>query len=309
MSDSATGMSPERRALWTRRATYAAVATALFLVAIKAVAWFMSGSVAMLSSLTDSALDCLASILNLLAVRHAQTPADNEHRFGHGKAEALAGLGQAAFIGLSGLFLVGESLRRLAHPEPVTAELTGILVSLIAIAATLALVLFQGWVLRRTHSVAIDADSLHYRSDLLLNAGVILALAVNHWVGWPWFDPAVGLAIAAVILSAAFSILRSSYDMVMDRELPFDDRKAIYDLAKAQAGVQGVHDLRTRAAGPQLFVQLHVVLDGRMPLMCAHATGDLVEAAVRARFPHAEVLVHLDPANLEEPHGPGPGLV
>ena len=285
-----------------RRASEASVVVALLLIASKLYAYWVTDSVAMLSSLMDSALDAAASLLNLLAIRHAQAPADRGHRFGHGKAEPLAGLGQAAFIAGSSVFLVLEAGHRFVSPVPVANSLIGIAVSGFSIIATLALVTYQRHVMRRTRSLAVSADSLHYQGDLLLNGSVIAALALGYVVPWPYFDPIFGLLIGVFILSSAWSILRQSLQALMDHELPDADRQAIRDICCAHPDVTGVHDIRTRAAGQDIFIQLHLELDGTLPLLRAHEIADGVEEAIRQRFPGAEVIIHQDPKQILEPH-------
>lgn len=284
-----------------RWATNASVSVAIFLVTVKTAAWVATGSVSMLSSLLDSGLDTAASILNLLAVRHAVTPADREHRFGHGKAEPLAGLGQAAFIAGSAALLLIEVAQRLVSPVTVVHANVGIVVSVIAIVATIGLVRFQSYVVRETGSLAVGADALHYRSDLLLNGAVILSLVLASQFAWHYADPLFGAVIALWILWSAWQIVSQSLKQLMDRELPDDDRARIRALAQAHPEVKSVHDLRTRSAGPTSFIQLHLEMDGRMTLARAHEVSDAVEKEILAAFPHAEVMIHQDPEGIEEP--------
>ncbi len=298
-ADKANGAEAERL---KRLATYAAVAVAAALISIKLYAWVATHSVAMLASLIDSTLDLVASGLNLLAVRHALTPADREHRFGHGKAEALAGLGQAAFIGGSAAFLLFQSLERLIDVQPVHESMTGLLVTGASIVLTIALVLFQRYVIARTRSLAISADHLHYATDVATNLGVVLALVLSGLWGWQAADPLIGLGIALVIAWGSFSILRGSFDELMDRELDDADRQRIKDIVNRQAGVQSLHDLRTRRAGHRSFIQLHLELPPQMTLLEAHRISDEVEDAIMAAFPDAEVITHQDPAGVEMVH-------
>jgi ferrous-iron efflux pump FieF len=287
-----------RLRLW---ATNASVGVAVLLVTVKTAAWVATGSVSMLSSLLDSGLDTAASIVNLLAVRHAVTPADREHRFGHGKAEPLAGLGQAAFIAGSAALLLVEVAQRLVSPVIVTHADIGIVVSVVAIAATLGLVRFQGYVVAATGSLAVGADALHYRSDLVLNSAVILSLVLASQFGWHYADPLFGAGIALWILWSAWQIVRQSLTQLMDRELPDEDRARVRALAEAHPEVKSVHDLRTRTAGPTSFIQLHLEMDGRMTLARAHEVSDAVEKDILAAFPQAEVMIHQDPEGIEEP--------
>ena len=282
-----------------RYATYAAVGVAGVLIAAKVWAWVATGSVAMFASLVDSALDLMASGLNLVAVRHALTPADHEHRFGHGKAEAIAGLGQAAFIAGSSAFLIFNSIERIANPHEVPESTLGIVVMVVSIVLTLLLVSCQRYVIARTRSLAIGADSLHYVGDIATNGGVILALILAGWFGWTLADPIIGLAIAGVIGWSAVQILRGSYDELMDREFADADRDRIKQIVKQHTDVISLHDLRTRHSGHRAFVQLHLELAPEMTLVEAHRISDEVEDAIRLAYPDAEVLIHQDPAGFE----------
>ncbi len=298
-ANNTTGAQAERL---KRLATYAAVGVAATLIAIKLWAWTATNSVAMLASLVDSMLDLVASGLNLLAVRHALTPADKEHRFGHGKAEALAGLGQAAFIGGSAAFLFFQSLERLAAPQPVQQTTVGLAVIAVSLVLTLGLVLFQRYVIARTRSLAIGADQLHYMTDIATNLAVVAALVAAGLWGWTAADPILGLAIAAIIAWGAFKILRGAYDELMDREFDDAERQRIKDIVNRHAGVQSLHDLRTRRAGHRAFIQLHLELPPQMTLLEAHRISDEVEEAIMAAFPDAEVITHQDPAGVEMTH-------
>jgi ferrous-iron efflux pump FieF len=284
-----------------KRATYASVSVAALMILIKLVAWIATDSVSMLSSLLDSLLDAAASVLNLLAVRQAVTPADREHRFGHGKAEALAGLGQAAFIGGSAMFLFIEAAHHLVQPAPTINTELGIAVMMIAIAITLALVLYQRGVVRRTGSLVISADELHYRSDVILNGSVIVSLVASGMLGWPYADPLFGIAIGLWIIYGAWQVAKKAVGQLMDRELPDADRARIRAIALAHPAVTAVHDLRTRASGPTAFIQVHIEMDGGMALAEAHRVSDEVEAQLLAAFPRSEVMIHQDPAGIEEP--------
>jgi len=284
-----------------RLATYASVVTAAILIAVKLVAWLYTDSISLLSTLVDSVLDIFASLINLAAVRHALTPADKEHRFGHGKAEPLAALGQAAFISGSALFLIFEAGHRLFDPEPLAHTTLGIWVMVFAIAATFALTRFQAYVVRKTGSMAIRADSLHYVGDLLVNISVIVALLLVAELGWLWVDSVFGLAIAVYISTNAWRIAHGAYDMLMDRELPDEERQRIKEIVLAHPRVMDLHDLRTRSSGPYAFIQIHLELDGAMSLLESHEIADEVEALIREAFPEAEVLIHQDPHGIEEP--------
>ena len=283
-----------------RRATQFAVAAAGVMIAAKLGAWLMTDSVSLLSSLADSVMDVLASLVNLFAVRHALTPPDREHRFGHGKAEPLAGLGQALFITASVIFLMVEAVGRILEPEPIERAPVGIAVMVFAIVVTSALVLYQRRVVRLTTSTAIKADSLHYASDLLMNIGVIAALALAMTLGWGLADPIIALAIAGVILHASYRVARGAIEQLMDREFPDEERERIRKIVLEHPEVRDCHDLRTRRSGIDSFIQVHVEMDRSLTLLRAHEISDDVEARIREAFPHAEVLIHADPEGLEE---------
>jgi ferrous-iron efflux pump FieF len=240
-------------------------------------------------------------MVNLIAVRTALQPADREHRFGHGKAEPLAGLGQSAFVAGSAIFLLFEVGNRLVNPQPIERSAVGIVVMAGSIVVTILLVLYQRRVIRATRSVAITADSLHYFSDILVNGSVIVALLLATQLGWRFVDPLFGAGIAAYILFTAWQIARGAYDMLMDRELPDGERARIRALALANPAVRAVHDLRTRGAGPNSFIQLHLEMDGGMPLIEAHKVSDDVERTIMSEFPGAEVIIHQDPEGIDEP--------
>lgn len=288
------GQDPDARLI--RSATYASVGVAGILIAAKFVAWQATGSVSLLSTLLDSLLDACASLINLYAVRQALQPADAEHRFGHGKAEALSGLAQSAFIGGSGLFLTIEAVDRLITPQPISQGMAGISVMGLSILLTLLLVAFQTYVVRRTGSVAISADSLHYRADLLVNVGVIIAIVIGVYWNQPLADPLIALAIAAYILKGAWEIGRTSMDMLMDHELPEEDRQRIIDLALVNPDVLGVHEMRSRRSGRDIFIQMHIDMDPQIPLLYAHGISEEVEMRIRKAYPNAEVIIHEDPA-------------
>jgi ferrous-iron efflux pump FieF len=283
-----------------KRATYASVGVVSTLLLAKTLAWLITDSVSILSSLLDSLIDAAASLINLFAVRTALTPADREHRFGHGKAEPLAGLAQAAFIAGSSILVVLEAVRRIATPQPVSHGELGVAVMVLAIVLTIALVAYQRRVIRITQSVAIDADSLHYQSDLLLNGSVILSLVLSTWLGWSSLDPLFALCIAAYLLRTSWQIGHKALDRLMDRELPDPDRARIRAIALARPEVRAVHDLRSRSSGPDLFVQLHLEMDGAMSLLRSHEVADAVEHDIMAVYPNAEVMIHQDPSGIEE---------
>ncbi|HKS90078.1 MAG TPA: cation diffusion facilitator family transporter [Stellaceae bacterium] len=291
---------PARQAALRRRATWASVAVATLLIAVKLVAWIGTGSVALLASLVDSLVDLAASLVNFFAVRHAAVPADREHRFGHGKAEPLAALGQSAFLVGSALLLMAEAIRKLVAPAPVANPPAGIAVMLFSIVLTLGLVAYQRHVVRHTGSLAVGADELHYRGDVLLNLGVIATLVIASLFPVPLLDPLFGAAVGLWLVYGAVKIARLSLTQLMDRELPDQERARIRAIAEGHPEVSAVHDIRTRIAGPTAFIQLHIEMDGAMNLMRAHEISDDVEARLQRAFPNAEILIHEDPAGIEE---------
>jgi cation diffusion facilitator family transporter len=285
--------SPEHARL-LRLATRASVAVACTLIIAKAIAWWLSGSVSMLAGLTDSALDGVTSLLNLLAVHYALRPADDDHRYGHGKAESLAGMAQALFIGGSAVLIAFQAYERIQHPEPLGAPWISIGVIIFSLLLTVALLMLQHRVIKQTGSNAVRADSLHYRSDLLLNGSILVALMLAGF-GWHQLDAWFGLGIAAYILWSAIQIARESFSVLMDEELPTDVSQHMLELACSVPGVLGAHDLRTRISGNHWFVQLHLELPGELTLSVAHGISDQAADAIHKAYPRAEVLVHADP--------------
>jgi ferrous-iron efflux pump FieF len=283
-----------------RIATTASVVVAVILIAAKSMAWGFTGSVSVLSTLIDSLMDVGASLITLIAVRNALKPADTEHRFGHGKLEPLAGLGQAAFVAGSSLFLVIEAIDRVVTPAAIARHDFGIAVMVFAIIATLALVAFQTYVVKRTKSLAISADSLHYKGDILIHGSVIVSLLISAKFGTTILDPLFGVAIAFYLLWNAWQIVRRALHALMDRELGQEDRGKVIDIAMGHPEVRDIHDLRTRSAGPRSFIQFHLELDKNISLMRAHEISDDVEAKVRAAFPGSGVIIHQDPEGIVE---------
>jgi ferrous-iron efflux pump FieF len=287
-----------------RLATTWSVATAGLLIVVKFGAWLETGSVSLLASLIDSLMDVAASLINLVAVRYALRPADEEHRFGHGKAESLAALTQAAFITGSALLLSFEAVDRLLHPRAIEQPLIGIWVMVFAIVATLLLLGVQRHVVAKTGSLAIKADSVHYLTDLLTNMATIAAITLAM-IGWTQADALFGMAIAVYILWSAIKIGIGAAQHLMDHELSGDEQQKILDIALSHPDVRGVHELRTRQSGQTRFIQLHVELDGSMLLSRAHHIGDDVEAMIKQAMPGADVLIHQDAGDDSPPDHPG----
>ncbi len=293
-----------RNAMLMRRAAFASLGISIVLVAIKLVAYLLSHSVSILAALADSALDLFTSTLNLLAIRSALTPADEDHRFGHNKAEPLAGLAQGAFIAGSATFLVVQAVTRLIAPQPMEQGMIALVIMVVSLFGSAAIVAYQRYVVRETGSLAIGADKMHYTGDLLTNASVIVAIALSWGLGWRFADPIIALFVAAVLIGTAWSVFRPSYDQLMDRELADENREKITAIVMAHPQVRGLHELRTRAAGMRHFIQLHIELDPAMTLTRAHEVSDEVERELCAAFPTAEVIIHQDVAEKRRTSAP-----
>jgi ferrous-iron efflux pump FieF len=287
-------MNPERARL-TQRAALASITMAVVLVSLKTVASWQTGSVAMLGSLADSALDLLASFVTLIGVRFAAMPADDDHRFGHGKAEALAALAQVILITISALGIAWRAIDRLQSGTPTQGLEMGVGVSAFAIAATFALLAYQSHVIRKTGSVAIRTDNVHYQSDLFLNLSVIAALVLDQMLGWRAADPVFGIGIALWLLWGAWRAASHSIDQLMDKEWPKHELEEFLVAVRDYPELDGLHDLRTRHAGTHRFVQFHVWVPGGWTVREAHDRMDLIEESLQARFPGTEFLIHLDP--------------
>jgi len=288
-------LSQADRAKLTTRAAIASSAMAITLIVLKSYAALQTSSMAMLGSLADSALDLVASMVVLLGVRIAAAPADHEHRFGHGKAEALAALVQVIIITVSAMFIGFRAVQRLLRSaETAQAEL-GIGVSVVAMILTIGLISYQRHVVSRTGSVAIGTDRLHYSSDLLLNGSVIAALAIDQYAGFRGADAIFGVLIALWLLWGAWSNSSHALDQLMDREWPDERREEFLSAAKEYPELAGLHDFRTRSSGTHYFAQFHVWVPADWTVQQAHDRLDRAEEALRARFPDTEILIHVDP--------------
>ncbi len=277
------------------RAALASVAMALSLLVVKGYAAWHTGSVAMLGSLADTGLDLLASLVTLYGVKLAAEPADHDHRFGHGKAEALAALFQVVLITASAIGIAWRAVERFSAPQVNEDAGLGIGVSVLAIAATLVLLAYQRSVIRKTGSVAILADNVHYQSDVLLNVAVIAALVIDQYLGIKGADPVFGIAIAAWLAWGAFQASSQAIDMLMDKEWSEDQRAAFMEVAARQPGIRGIHDFRTRRSGSHDFAQFHMEVDPDLSVRAAHDIVERVERALDIAFPRVETLIHLDP--------------
>lgn len=294
----------EQRTL-ARSAAIASITVAVILVALKSWASWRTGSTAMLGSLADSALDLIASLATLIGVWIASMPADEDHRFGHGKAEALAAIFQVMLIALSAFGIAARAIMQLAGQQVTAAADEGIAVSLIAIVLTFALLAWQRHVMNRTRSLAIQTDHLHYKSDLLLNLAVIAALVLDQYAGLGMADPLFGLAIAIWLAIGAWRGASDAVDDLMDREWPEEKRSAFVEVAARHPELSNLHDLRTRTSGNRDFVQFHVDLPPTMTIARSHAIIERVEEDLREQFPGTEILIHIDPeGHVDEPGNP-----
>jgi len=286
----------QRRAIpYVVRAALASVGMACFLLLLKGFAAWQTASVAMLGSLADTGLDLLASLVTLYGVRLAATPADHDHRFGHGKAEALAALFQVMLITASAAGIAWRAVMALGNSEPTHDAELGIGVSVAAILATLVLLAYQRRIIRRTGSVAIMADNVHYQSDVLLNGSVIVALVLDQLLGLRGADPLFGIVIAAWLAFGAFRASSNAIDQLMDKEWPEEERARFIELAAQHPELRGIHDFRTRRSGSHDFAQFHIYVAPEMTIAEAHVVMDAVEAKIRQQFPKVEILIHLDP--------------
>ncbi len=297
------GLTAQETARLTRRVTTLSVATALVLTVLKAVAWQASGSTALLASLADSSLDLIASLATFFAVRYAVAPPDAEHRFGHGKTEAFAGLLQAGLVFASAALVAREAVARLLDPRPIGEGAWAVGVMAVSTVLTLVLIRAQTLVLRKTTSVAVSGDRAHYLSDLASNLIALVGVACAAWLGLTGVDAVAALLIAALLLWGAVGVFREASAQLLDRELPDAERDEIRRLALADPRISGVHQLRTRASGPYVHIQMHMELAPDVSLEAAHQLIVAAEKRILESFPAADILIHADPRGRAEPHG------
>ncbi|MCB2047455.1 MAG: cation diffusion facilitator family transporter [Novosphingobium sp.] len=281
-----------------RSAALASIAVALFLLALKGWAAWQTGSTAMFGSLADTLLDLVASLATLAGVWIASQPDDDKHRFGHGKAEAIAAMFQVVLISISALAIAARAVEQFIGGSRTEAAGEGIAVSLVAIVATFALLAWQRYVIRKTASLAIETDHVHYQSDLLLNLAVIAALALDQYVGVAGADPIFGFIIAAWLGWGAWGASQKAIKQLMDHEWPAEKRQRFLEVMARQPDLRGVHDLRTRTSGNRDFVQFHVWIDPTMTIREAHKVMDDIERRLHEEFPEVEILIHPDPEGL-----------
>ncbi|MBP5535029.1 MAG: cation transporter [Alphaproteobacteria bacterium] len=278
-----------------RIAGYCSVATALILIVVKIISFFMTNSLSLLSSLMDSGLDLGASIVSLIAIRQALVPPDKDHRFGHGKAEALGGLAQGIIISLSGLFLLFETGARFLNPAPLKRFDIGLGVMILSILLTFILICFQRYVIKKTNSLAVDADSSHYTSDIMMNSGIIVSMVFSYQLGWQWMDSLFALLVAFYLFYTAYRIISKVQSILMDKELPPQMRSKIKKIVLRHKEIRRVCDLRTRNAGMRSFVQFSIVLSGEHTLRKAHSLCDHLENELKQNLPNCEFFIHPEP--------------
>mgnify|MGYP002137276419 CR=1 FL=1 len=283
-------------------AAKSAICVAGILVTGKLVAWALTNALSIQASLIDSLLDVGASVINFFAVKHAVRPADEEHRFGHGKLEAIASLGQSIFIAASALWLLIDCFHRLYRPEIIERSFVGNGVMIVAVFLTMALVFFQRYVYKQTKSLAIKADSLHYQADFLTSAAVLVSLNVSTYLSLFSIDSLIGGVIAVYIAATSWSIFKQALDQLMDRELPLEEVERIYSIVRSIPNVLEIHDLRTRSSGYTQFIQMHLDLDPNLSLLEAHTISNQVMCKLRHTFPTAEILIHQDPFGFDNDH-------
>lgn len=278
-----------------RRVTLAAVVVSLVLVGLKAYGWWLTGALSLLSALADSFFDVVMSTINFFALRYALKPADDEHRFGHNSMEDIAGLVQFSFICGSMLFVVFHAVQRISDPQPLVMPEYGAGIMAISLLLTSALVFYQRWIAKRTGSLIIQADSLHYLGDILMNIGIIGSLFIIAYTGLHWIDTVIAISVAIYIIREAFEIGIRAFDNLMDKEMPEEEKQTIVKMIQATDGLKGYHNLKTRYSGTKPFIQMHVELDKELSFKQAHDIAEALENALFKRFPHADIIIHQDP--------------
>ncbi|KKB96153.1 Ferrous-iron efflux pump FieF [Candidatus Arcanobacter lacustris] len=275
--------------------TYCSIVSVLIIILVKLSGWLKTDSMSILASLVDSLLDCFTSVINMVALKYALQPPDDQHRFGHNKAEDLAGFIQAAFFGVSGIFVLGSCVKRIFYPQAISHDKIGLIVMIISTIITLCLVLFQLYVLRKTSSNIIEADHLHYKSDLFLNISVIISILASRYFNSELIDPILALFISLYIMKGAWDLLKKSFKNLMDEEFDEEEKQKIMNVINAHEKILSIHDLKTRYAGSKPFIQFHLVMNPDMNLRDAHILSDEIELSLLEIFPDAEIFIHQDP--------------
>ena len=278
-----------------KQASFASIGTAVGLLLLKLFTFLITGSVAILSSFFDSAQDFLTSLINFFAIRHAIQPADNEHRFGHGNAQALGGILQAFIITLFSLFLAQESVKKLLEPTPLSKTGLGIIITIIAIIATFLLVSFQTYVIKKTNSLSIKADRAHYTGDILMNVGVIISILLTNQLNWFWLDALFGIGVSLYLFYVVYQIVKEAITQLMDTEISEEFRRQIIKICLSFPEVKRIYHLRTRQSGETLFVQFCVAMDGKLSLKKAHEISHNIEMKIQKTYAHTQIMIHIEP--------------
>lgn len=293
-------LSHAERSHLTQRAALISFGVALVIIAMQLYAYYMTNAMVVLASVLESVMDAVASATALFALRQAHRPADENHRYGHGKAEPLVTLGQAAFIAGSGVYFIIQSVSRIIDPEPITQNGLGIQIMLLSSALIIILLVYQHRVVQRTKSLSIKADFLHYLNDVIVNGMVIVSLWLGGSRDWPWLDGTASIIIASYILLAAWQLGKTAAGELMDLELSDPERNHILEIIRANRAVEGVHDLRTRRSGPDIFIEAHVEMAPHMSLVAVHHVTDMIESALKMEFPTAHITLHQEPAGIQD---------
>ncbi len=275
-----------------KKASYLSIAVSVILIVCKSIAWNITGSVSMRATMMDSVLDAFASFVNWIAIQHALKPSDREHRFGHGKIEALAGIAQSVFICISALLILKEAFEHFMHPKPIEGFGVGIGVMIFSIFLTLILVAYQNFVIKKTQSLAIAGDSLHYKSDILINASVMCSFMFAGGSNAGMVDALIASGIAMYILVTAYKILKASIDVLMDKEMDDSVRNLISKIALDHPQILHINSLKTRKSGPFIFIQMDAYMDENLTLKEAHDIAHSVEENILNIFPEASITIH-----------------
>ena len=290
--------------LLVRSASIASLLVASTLIVLKYYGWVTTTSVSLLGSLADSLIDFLASVFVFVAISYSILPADAKHRFGYGKSEGLAAFVQSLFIGISGIYVCFEAIKRLLNPSQINQPSTAIWIILVSIVLTLALVMYQKYVVKKSKSIAIESDRYHYLTDTYINLSVLFSIAITGWTRFVFIDALVGLLISGVILYTSVTLLKKSFKILLDQEIQSDDRDRIREIALDHPKVLGFHDLRTRDTGREYIIQFHLELDPNMSLLESHEITDEVTDNVLKLYPDSELIIHTDPLGIDEERDP-----
>ena len=297
-------MNQKNTHLLVRSASIASLLVASTLIVLKYYGWVTTTSVSLLASLADSLIDFLASVFVFVAISYSMLPADAKHRFGYGKSEGLAAFVQSLLIGISGIYVCFEAIKRLLNPSQINQPSTAIWIILVSIVLTLALVMYQKYVVKKSKSIAIESDRYHYLTDTYINLSVLFSIAITGWTQFVFIDALVGLLISGVILYTSVTLLKKSFKILLDQEIQSDDRDRIREIALDHPKVLGFHDLRTRDTGRNYIIQFHLELDPNMSLLESHEITDEVTDNVLKLYPDSELIIHTDPLGIDEERDP-----